>query len=419
MGGVANGEAQGIQSDAAFAVGESGHGWWVLAVLSVLLGFASISTDLFLPAIPTIATALKAAPGSIELTISSYLIGFSVGQLLWGPIGDRYGRRGPIAAGLVLFILGSAGCALSGSAFALIGWRVVQALGACASVVLARAMVRDLHAGPRAVQMMSTLMAIMAVAPLLGPLVGGGILAEAGWRAIFGTLVAVGLATMAALFTLDETLPPTRRSVEPLRRAFAEYGRLLRDRRLLAHAGAGGFFFFGTFGYIAASPFAYITVHHVPPQLYGLLFGAGIVGIMATSTLNARLVTSLGSERLLLGGACVAALASVTMAVASRTGWGGLAGLAVPMFAFVAATGLVAANAIAGALAGYSRAAGAVSALFGAIQYGGGILGSALVGILADGTAWPMGSIVAVGGVGTLLCALMVSRPDSLAGERC
>ena len=408
MANVQVASVQSVEGDTQAS--EPRHGWRVLAVLSVLLGFASISTDLFLPAIPTIATALRAAPGTIELTISSYLVGFSLGQLVWGPIGDRYGRRGPIAAGLVLFIVGSACCALSGSGAALIGWRVVQALGACASVVLARAMVRDLHAGPRAAQMMSTLMAIMALAPLLGPLVGGGILAAAGWRAIFATLVAVGLLTMAALFTLDETLPRAHRSKEPMQRAFAEYSRLLRDRRLLAYSGAGGCFFFATFGYIAASPFAYITVYHVPPQLYGLLFGAGIVGIMVTSSLNARLVMSVGSDRLLLGGARIAATAAVILSVASRTGWGGLAGLAVPMFAFVAVTGLVAANAIAGALAGYPKQAGALSALFGAMQYGGGILGSALVGIMADGTAWPMGLTVGVGGVGTLLCAWVVAR---------
>lgn len=233
----------------------------------------------------------------------------------------------------------------------------------------------------------------------------------AGWRAIFGCLVVVGLLTMAAVFTLTETLSPTSRSPEPLRRAFADYGHLLTDRRLLSHPGAGGFFFLGTSGYIAATPFAYITVHHVPPQLYGFLFGAGIVGIMLISTFNARFVTSLGSYRLLLWGATIATLASILLVIASYKGWGGLAGLAVPMFAFVAATGLIAANAIAGALAGHPKQAGAVSALFGAIQYGGGILGSALVGLLADGTARPMGLVVAVGGVGTLLCARIASRP--------
>ena len=290
---------------------EPRHGWRVLVILSTLMGFASISTDLFLPAIPTMATALHADVGTVELTISSYLIGFSLGQLFWGPFSDRHGRRGPVAAGLVLFLIGSAACGLSGSAYALIGWRVVQALGASASVVLARAMVRDLYAGAHAARMMSTLIAIMAIAPLLGPVVGGEILAIAGWRAIFFTLVGIGLVTIVALFTLDETLSSSRRSTEPLSRALAEYGGLLRHRRLLAYAGAAGFFFAGTFGYIAASPFAYITIHHLPPRQYGLLFGAGIVGIMVTSTFNGKLVARLGSDRLLLWGAAGAALAEV------------------------------------------------------------------------------------------------------------
>ena len=381
------------------------------------MGFASISTDLFLPAIPTMATALHADVGSVELTISSYLIGFSLGQLFWGPFSDRHGRRGPVAAGLVLFLIGSAACGLSGSAYALIGWRVVQALGASASVVLARAMVRDLYAGAHAARMMSTLIAIMAIAPLLGPVVGGEILAIAGWRAIFFTLVGIGLVTIVALFTLDETLSSSRRSTEPLSRALAEYGGLLRHRRLLAYAGAAGFFFAGTFGYIAASPFVYITIHHLPPRQYGLLFGAGIVGIMVTSTFNGKLVARLGSDRLLLWGAAGAALASVVLAATARTGWGGLAGLAVPMFVFVATTGLIAGNAAAGALADFPEKAGAVSALFGAFQYGGGIIGSALVGTLSNGTAWPMGLTVAIGGVGTLLCAWSLQAPGTSQGS--
>jgi MFS transporter, DHA1 family, multidrug resistance protein len=149
------------------------HGWRVLAILSALMGFASISTDLYLPAMPAMGRALGARPGIVEWTISAYLIGFSLGQLLWGPIGDRYGRKLPVAIGLALFVIGSAGCALSGSASMVIGWRVVQAIGASAGVVLGRAMVRDLYEGARAAQMMSTLMIVMAIAPLLGPIVGG------------------------------------------------------------------------------------------------------------------------------------------------------------------------------------------------------------------------------------------------------
>ena len=149
------------------------------------MGFTSISTDLYLPALPAMAAALGTGAGTMELTISSYLIGFTAGQLLWGPVGDRYGLRRPVALGLALFVVGSAGCALSGNAAQMVAWRVVQAVGACAGVVLARAMVRDLCEGDRAARMLSTLMTAMAVAPLLGPILGGQILALAGWRAIF------------------------------------------------------------------------------------------------------------------------------------------------------------------------------------------------------------------------------------------
>ena len=376
----------------------------MLAVLSALLGFASISTDFYLPALPTMASSLRSDPGTVAFTISGYLIGFSLGQLFWGPIGDRYGRRGPVAVGLVLFVIGSAGCALSGSVPALIGWRVVQALGACASVVLARAMVRDLYAGDRAAQVMSTLMTVMAVAPLLGPVLGGQILAFAGWRAIFWTLVGVGLLTLAALFTLPETLPPARRSTEPLGAAFSRYGQLLRQRRLLGFAGIAGCFFGGTFAYIAGSPFAYIAYHHLPPQYYGVVFGAGIVGLMALNLVNVRLVLRLGSERMLRAGNWLAAVGGLAVAVDACTGWGGLAGLVVPMFLFVSATGLISANAVAGALADHPGQAGSVSALFGTIQYGTGILGSALVGLLTDGTPRPMGLVVGFAALGGLFC---------------
>lgn len=389
------------------------QGWRVLAVLSALLGFASISTDFYLPALPTMASSLHSDPGTVAFTISGYLIGFSLGQLFWGPIGDRYGRRGPVAVGLVLFVIGSAGCALSGSVPALIGWRVVQALGACASVVLARAMVRDLYAGDRAAQVMSTLMTVMAVAPLLGPVLGGQILAFAGWRAIFWTLVGVGLLTLAALFTLPETLPPARRSTERLGAAFSRYGQLLRQRRLLGFAGIAGCFFGGTFAYIAGSPFAYIAYHHLPPQYYGVVFGAGIVGLMALNLVNIRLVLRLGSERMLRAGNWLAAVGGLAVAVDAWTGWGGLAGLVVPMFLFVSATGLISANAIAGALADHPGQAGSVSALFGTIQYGTGILGSVLVGLLTDGTPRPMGLVVGFAALGGLFCMQLLkpTRP--------
>lgn len=388
----------------------------VLGILALLLGFASISTDLYLPALPTMATALHSSPGSMEFTITGYLIGFSLGQLFWGPIGDRFGRRIPVAIGIVLFVIGSAGCAMAGNATALIVSRFVQAAGACAGVVLARAMVRDLYAGSRAAQMLSTLMIVMAIAPLLGPILGGQILGLAGWRAIFWILVGIGVVTFGAVLSLPETLPMARRNEQALTRALSRYGFLLRQRRLMAFAGSGGFFFAGTFAYVAGSPFAYIGYHHVPAQFYGLIFGAGIIGIMALNFANARLVLRFGIERMLIAGAWVAALAGVVASIDAWNDWGGVLGLAAPLFAFVAVTGWIVANSVAGAMADHPEHAGAASALVGAIQYGAGIFGSALVGAFADGTPLPMALVVALSGTGCLLCARFLPVHSLKAG---
>jgi DHA1 family bicyclomycin/chloramphenicol resistance-like MFS transporter len=339
-------------------------------------------------------------------TVSGFLVGLSLGQLVWGPISDRYGRRVPVAMGISLFILGSAGCALAGSADAIIAARLVQAFGASAAVVLARAMVRDLHDGDEAARMLSTLMTVMAIAPLVGPILGGQILAVAGWRAIFWTLVGIGILALVALRALPETLPSDRRAGTSLIQVFTTYGTLAADRRLLAFAGVCGSFFAGTFAYIAGSPFAYIAYYHVPSAAYGLLIATGIIGMMAMNYLNGRFVGRFGLRKMLRGGACVAAIAGITVAIDARTGWGGIAGLAVPLFLFVSMTGVVVANSVAGALSAYPNRAGAVSALLGALQYGGGVAGSALTGALGDGMPFSMGLMVAIGGVGCLASAM-------------
>lgn len=392
---------------------EQQHGLRVLVILSALMAFASISTDLYLPALPVMGASLHANAGLIALTISGYLIGFSLGQLAWGPVSDRIGRRLPIAIGLVLFIIGSAGCAESHSAGMLIGWRIVQAIGASASVVLARAMVRDLYAGYRASQIMSTLMTVMAIAPLVGPILGGQILHVASWRAIFWLLVAVGALTLVALTTLPETLPQANRNQAPLSHALKDYLVLLVNPRILAYAGAGGFFYAGMFAYIAGTPFAYISYYHVSPQAYGMLFGAAVLGIMATNQLNAWQVRRFGGDRLMLVGAAIAAVAAMVLARDAWTGAGGLVGIVLPLLLFVAMTGFIVANSISGALNTFPKQAGAVSALVGAMQYGSGVAGSALVGLLADGTPWPMGIVMAVMAVGCLGCAFLVGRRSS------
>jgi DHA1 family bicyclomycin/chloramphenicol resistance-like MFS transporter len=384
------------------------HPLRIMAVLATLMAFGSISTDLYLPAMPQMAQDLGARAGELEFTISGYLVGFSLGQLLWGAVSDRVGRRLPVALGLGLFVIGSAGCALSGTASEVIAWRVVQAVGACAGVVLSRAMVRDLFARDRAAQMLSTLIVIMAIAPLIGPLIGGQVLAYASWHWIFWLLVGIGALTLAALFTVPETLAAERRDPDAVRHAMRRYGELLRDRRILAYAGIGGFFYAGAYAYIAGTPFAYIGYYHVPPRLYGLLLGAAILGIMAVNMANSRLVARLGSDRLLRRGALLAAVAGLAAAVAGWTGWGGLAGVAVPLLLFTALNGLIVANSLAGALSAWPERAGAASALVGAIHYGSGIAGSGLVGLLADGTPWPLGLTVALAGLGSLACTRLL-----------
>ncbi len=382
----------------------------VLGTLAVLLGFASISTDLFLPALPTMAVALGADPGEMELVVSTYLAGFGFGQLFWGPISDRFGRRGPILLGVAVFVVGSAGCAMATAPWHIILWRVVQALGASAGVALARAMIRDLYERDRAAKVLSSLMTVMAVAPLVGPSVGAAILWVAPWQAIFWLLVAFGLATMLAVAALPETLGPGQRTQGAMSGALRDYARHLGNRGLMARAGALGFYYLGVFAGIAGAPFAYIAYHGLSPEAYALVFGSGIVGLMVVNVINARLVTTLGAERLLRIGALGAAVLGVAFAAVTASGWQGVAGLVAVNLGFTAMNGLIAANAVAGALASVKQAAGSASAVVGAMQYGGGMAGAALVAALADGTPGPMGLVVALGGCGSLVCALSAGR---------
>jgi DHA1 family bicyclomycin/chloramphenicol resistance-like MFS transporter len=379
-----------------------------MAVLCALMGFASISTDFYLPAMPTMSRALGVGPGAMELTISAYLVGFSLGQLIWGPIGDRYGRKRPIGIGLVLFIIGSAGCAQADSVQAVIGWRVVQASGACAGVVLSRAMVRDVFGPEKSGQMLSTLITVMAIAPLIGPFLGGQVLALWGWRAIFWLLVGVGVLTGLGLASIPETLPLAHRASDRLSNALGDYLTLLRDRRVLSCALVGGTYYLGVYAYVAGTPFAFITYHHLAPQLFGVVFGLGIVGIMGANMVNVRMLRRWGPPRLIRLGAAAAGLSGTALLVCAWSGWGGMVGLAAACFVFVAASGLMVANSMALAMRHLPRQAGAVSALLGAAQYGSGMAGAGLVSLFANGTPVPMAAIIAVSGATCALSAWAV-----------
>lgn len=391
------------------AADEPRRGIWLTALLALLLGFASISTDFYLPALPAMGISLGADQGSLELTVTAYLLGFSLGQLFWGPVSDKFGRKVPLLLGIAIFILGAAGCAFATNVWQLIGFRIVQALGASAAVVLARAMVRDLFKRDEAARVLSTLMMIMGPAPIIGPIVGGQILAFANWQAIFWTLVAVGLVTLIGIARTDEALPREKRVSGSLFEAFASYGGHLRNRRLLAYAGLLACYTGATFAYVAGSPFVFIEYFSLSPQLYGFVFATGIVGIVSANAANRRLIPRMGSDRLMVIGTLIGAFSGLAYLVMAVTGFGGLAGIGLALFITVTMIGLVVANAIAGGLNTVETGTGSASALLGAAQYGGGMIGSALVGAFANGTPVPMAVIITVGAGAAFGCATILT----------
>jgi DHA1 family bicyclomycin/chloramphenicol resistance-like MFS transporter len=377
------------------------RGVWLTVLLAALLGFASISTDLYLPAMPSMGASLGTSQGQLELTISAYLLGFALGQLFWGPLSDRYGRKVPLMLGIAIFVAGAAGCALATDAVQLIGCRIVQALGASAGVVIGRATVRDLFHRDDAARMLSTLMLIMGIAPMLGPSVGAQIMALSSWRAIFWTLVAIGAVTLIGVGRTDESLPPPSRAGGSLGNAFAAYGQHFRNARLMAYAVVMACFGAGVFAYVAGSSFVFIEFYRLSPASYGLIFASGIGGIMLSNMLNLRLVGRLGSDRMMLIGTSIAALAGLVLLLVVWSGLGGWPVLVAVLFIYIGMNGLIGANTIAGGLASVDHGTGSASALLGFAQYGGGMVGSALVSTLANGTPLPMALIICLG----TLCA--------------
>lgn len=379
-----------------------------ILILSGLMAFASLSTDIYLPAMPVMAAELQ---GDAELTITGFLIGFAVAQLIWGPIGDRLGRRTPLFIGMVLFIIGSVGCALSVSIDQIIFWRVFQALGACTGPMLARAMVRDLFARTRAAQMLSTLTIVMAIAPIIGPLLGGQLISVTNWHAIFWLLAGIGLLMLLALRWLPETLPPERRQQGSPLKAFHHYGQLLRNRIFIRYTLSLTCYYVAAYAFITGSPDVYIRYFGVEPQHYGWLFAVNILGLMTMSLVNRRLVQRYALGDLLKVALVVASLAMVAMAFSVKLHHGGLVGIALCVFLFFSMNGVIAATSTAAALDEAGEFAGSGSAFIGSLQYGSGIVSSLLLAGLHDGKPWTMTWIMGAFTLVSLLLAWMPSAP--------
>ncbi len=368
-------------------------------ILGALSAFAPMSIDMYLPSLPAIAREFGATTASVQLTLSAFFLGLAIGQVLYGPLADRFGRKPPLYFGLTLYVLASVGCALATSIESLVALRFVQAFGGCAGVVIARAAVRDLFDQQGSARMLSMMMLVMGAAPMLAPLAGGWLAATVGWRAIFWTLSGFGIA--CAVFTLTG-LPETRPgyTVRPgVGAALRGYGRLLADRRFLGYTLAGGFAQAGMFAYISGSPFVFIEVYGVPSEAYGWLFGVNALGLITASQVNARLVARLGSDRLLARANAANALFGLALVVVAWTGIGGFAGLLVPLFGYIASLGFSFPNAAAGAMAPFPEQAGSASALLGTVQFSIAAGAGAVVGMSHDATALPMAVVIAACGV--------------------
>lgn len=358
-----------------------------MSILGALMAFTSLSTDIYLPAMPAMSTELN---GNAELTITGFLIGFTFAQLIWGPISDSIGRKIPLFIGMLVFAVGAAGCAMSHSIGQIVLWRVVQAFGACTGPMLARAMIRDLYSRTRGAQMLSTLMIIMAIAPIIGPLLGGQIIRVSSWHSIFWLLTVIGLLMFISLFRLPETLSMERRLPASIGKTFVNYWYLMKHKVFMRYTLCVTFYYVAAYAFIAGSPKIYISYFGIDPQHYGWLFAVNIVGVMGISFLNRSLVIHRSLHRLLNVATTISLIAVVTLTVFVRADWGGIYIIVGMVFIFFSMNGIIAASATAAALDEVPQIAGSASALIGALQYGSGIVSSLLLAIFSNGTPWTM-----------------------------
>ena len=368
-------------------------------ILSALVAFAPMSIDMYLPALPTLERFFAADTASVQHTLASFFLGLTVGQILYGPIADKYGRKPPLYFGLSLYVVASAACALAPTIGSLISLRFLQALSGCAGMVVARAVVRDLYDRQESARVYSVLLMVMGIAPIVAPLAGGYLLTWFGWRSIFWVLALFGVACLIAVKTgLPETIPRDQPRIA-LSKAMGNYAALLADRRYLGYALSGGFGQAGMFAYISGSPFVIIDLYGVPAHYYGWLFGLNATGIVAFTQLNRRMLLRYDADRVLDFGNLAGFVMGVLLLLMAWTNAAGLVGILAPLFFVVSLRGLTFPNASAGAMAPFPEKAGSASALLGSVQFAIAAFASAAVGIFHNGTAVPMAAVVGTCGL--------------------
>lgn len=365
-------------------------------VLGMLTAMGAFGIDLYLPAFPAIAKSLQVDEGAIQLSLVSYFVSLAAGQLLYGPISDRVGRKPPLVVGFALFALASVWAAFAPSAGMLIAARFVQGFGACAGMVLSRAVVRDLRSGEEAARLYALMLLTLSVSPILAPLIGSFLVENLPWQSVFWFLAGLGvLCLLLVLLFLEETNPPEKRQPGGLGAAFGNYGRLIVDKTFVGTSLVGGFSQGALFAYLAGSPFVYITLHGVAPKAYSFLFALNAVALIGMAQFNVRLMRRLGSAKLLWAGAIVQTSAACGLLVLTVGHLDTVPLIAAALFVTLGCQGVLGPTSSVLALESHAKAAGAASALMGALQFGCGAVSSALVSVFFDGTAVPMAGVIA------------------------
>ena len=383
----------------------------LVIILGLVNAIGPLSIDMYLPAFPEIASDLGTSASQVQLTLTACVAGLALGQLLIGPLSDRLGRRTPLILAMTTYAGASILCALAPTVYVLMATRFLQGLAGAGGVVIARAIVRDLHSGAAAVRLFSSLMLVTGLAPILAPLAGGQILNHTSWRGIFAvlTILSAGIAVLVTV-ALKETLPPERRSTHGLGRTLEIMRTLLKNRWFVGHGLAGGLGFGALFAYISGSSFVLQGIYGVSPQLYSVLFAMNGLGLIAGSQVNARLVGRYGPATLLRGGLTTIAVAACTLLVVVLIGGLGVAAVLAPMFVIVSSLAFVLPNSTALALADHPEVAGTASALLGMGQFVIGALVAPIVGAGGTDSAVPMATVMTIAALAALGARKVATR---------
>lgn len=387
----------------------------IIGILGLLAAFAPLATDMYLPGFHKMAEYFGVAEGGIEVTLSVFFLGLAVGQALYGPLIDRWGRRAPLLAGIALYIAATLACLVTSDIHVFTALRFLQAVGGAAGMIVGRAIIADLLNPREGARALSLLLVVMALGPILSPILGGFIITEAGWKTIFIVMLGFGLLCAVLVWLhIPETLPPQRRQRHSPAHVLRMWGALLGDGRFVVPALVGGFAQACMFAFITGSPFVFMTLHSVSAQAYGWLFALIACALVVFSQVN-RWALRRAEPGAVMGAALVLNLAAGLGTLAAAAS-GSLAALLVTLWLAIGSLGLIGANAAAIAMAASRQSFGSGSSLFGVAQFGFAFLVSGIVAALQNGTAWPMtGAIAACGALASLLWFAAPARIRKIA----